>query len=64
MIDKDNRCVYNGLEYIVTGRVAKNKQTSKCVFEIRPKKTFGFEDQLNIWVPIEELYFITTIEEE
>ena len=62
MVDKDNRCVYNGLEYAVTGRVAKNKHNGKSIFEIRPKITFGFEDQLNIWVSIEDLFFIQDIE--
>lgn len=64
MIDKDNRCVYNGLEYLATGKTALNKFNNKRLFEIRPRKTFGFDDALNIWVALEELYFIEEVSDE
>lgn len=64
MVDKDNRCVYNRLEYIVTGKYAINKITNKKVFEIKPKNPCGFGDSLNLWVPIEDLYFIEEIVNE
>lgn len=57
MVDNDNRCVYNGLEYTLTGRYATNKVTHQKVFEIQPTKTFGFDD-LNIWVALEDLFLI------
>lgn len=64
MEKKDKRCVYNGLEYTVTGKTALNKSHGRRLFEIQPKKTCGFEDSLNIWVPIEELYFIEDIKND
>ena len=62
MIDKDNRCVYNGLEYYTTGRLASNKIRNKKLFEIRPKNTYGFGEDLNLWVSIDDLFFIEDIE--
>lgn len=56
-MDTDNRCVYNGLEYELTGRYATNKTSNNRVFEIRPVKTFGFED-LVIWAPMSDLFII------
>lgn len=64
MVDKDNRCVYNGLEYVATGKTALNKLSNRRLFEIRPIKTFGFENTLNIWVALEDLYFIEELSDE
>ena len=58
MLDKDNRCVYNGLEYMLTGRRALNHSKNKYVFELKPRKTYGFGDDLNIWVPLDDIYII------
>lgn len=57
MVDSDKRCVYNGLEYSLTGRYATNKTTQSKVFEIEPMTTHGFDD-LKIWVPLSEIYII------
>ena len=62
MLDKDNRCVYNGLEYILTGRRAVSSGGKQYVFEIRPVKTFGFGDELNLWAPVADLFIIEEVE--
>lgn len=64
MLDKDNRCVYNGLEYILTGRRAVSSNGKQYVFEIKPVKTFGFGDELNLWAPVSDLFIIEESEEE
>lgn len=58
MLDKNNRCVYNGLEYLLTGRRALNPTKNRNVFELKPYKTFGFGDELNVWASVEDLYII------
>lgn len=57
MVESDKRCVYNGLEYSLTGRYATNKVKGEKVFEIEPADSHGFND-LKIWVKISELYII------
>lgn len=64
MFDKNNRCVYNGLEYILTGRRALNRSRNKYVFELKPMKTFGFGDDLNIWASLEDIFIIEEEEDE
>lgn len=55
---QNSHCVYNGIEYKLTGRRALNAPRKKYVFELKPAKTFGFDDELNIWVPADELFII------
>jgi len=62
MFDKDNSCVYNGLEYCLTGRRALNSSRNKYVFELRPLNTGGFGDEFNIWVSKEDIFIIEEVE--
>lgn len=58
MSNQEDACVYNSIEYIITGRSAIKKNENKTIVEIRPKFSGGFKDELNIWVPPSELYQI------
>lgn len=58
MSDQQFACVYDGKEYIMTGRSAVKKKTNAVVVELRPKFNGGFGDDLNIWVSPTELYQI------
>lgn len=61
MSEQIDACVYNGIEYIITGRSAvKNLGNNKTttLVELRPKFSGGFKDELNIWVHPSELYQI------
>ena len=64
MSDSQNACVYDGKEYIITGRSAVKGQSRVRVVELRPKFTGGFGDDLNIWVSPSELYKIEEDEDE
>lgn len=55
-------CVYEGKEFIITGRTAVKKKTKERIIEIRPKFNGGFGDDLNIWVSPAELYQIEETE--
>lgn len=65
MSNLSTACVYNGIEYIITGRsavkrVQRGNSTVKItIVELRPKFSGGFGDDLNIWVAPDELYQIT-----
>jgi len=58
MSEQIDACVYNGIEYIITGRSAVKKLGNKTLVELRPKFSGGFKDELNIWVSPSELYQI------
>jgi hypothetical protein len=58
MSNQQFACVYDGKEYIITGRSAVKKKTNERLVEIRPKFNGGFGDDLNIWVSPSELYQI------
>ena len=58
MPNQEDACIYNGIEYTITGRSAIKKNEKKTIVEIRPKFCGGFKDELNIWVPPSELYQI------
>jgi len=58
MSEQTSACVYNGIEYIITGRSAIKKVGNKTLVELRPKCSGGFQDELNIWVPPTEIYQI------
>lgn len=59
MVDERNQknaCVYEGKEYILTGRSASRAKST--VIELRPKFNGGFGDNLNIWVSPADVYKI------
>jgi len=60
MNENKDACIYNGVEYILTGRKAVKRKgnTRVSVHELRPKFNGGFGDDLNIWVAPSELYLI------
>lgn len=53
-------CVYDGKEFIITGREAKNVKGS-IVIELKPKicELYGVGDEFNRWVSPNDTYMIT-----
>jgi len=52
-------CVYDGKEFIITGREAKNPKGS-IVIELKPKicELYNVGDEFNRWVSPQETYMI------
>jgi len=52
-------CVYDGKEFIITGREARNAKGS-VVIELKPKicETYNMGDEFNRWVSPQETYMI------
>lgn len=57
-------CVYDGKEFIITGRSAKNKN-GRIVIELKPKicEMYGMGDEFNLWVSPTETYMIAAPED-
>jgi len=52
-------CIYDGKEFIITGREAQN-QMGSVVIELKPKicELYGVGDEFNRWVSPKETYMI------
>lgn len=58
--------IYNGKEYVPTGRQAvrtnQRKKIDEALLEIRPADVDKDEKQFNIWVKEEDLFVITMMD--
>lgn len=61
MKSSQDYCVYDGKEFLITGREAKNSKGS-IVIELKPKicEVYGWGDEMNIWVSPQETYMIVS----
>lgn len=58
-------CVYDGKEFIITGREARNAKGS-IMIELKPKicEVYNIGDEFNRWVSPQDTYMISTPRDE
>lgn len=58
-------CVYDGKEFIITGREARNAKGSS-VIELKPKicELYNMGDEFNRWISPQEAYMILAPDDE